>query len=121
LPAPPAPIPPAPLLRVIHKLCAYLHRHGPGFERLTAARERNNPDFAFLTDPQSPFRAYYDWVKFIQPMVAEEEKGLRQQQQQAAVAHAEADEPRATEGAALAHAHLASATSTAPHSVAGAP
>jgi hypothetical protein len=70
------------MLRAIHKLCAQMHNiskgsgggGASGVERLTAARERNNPLFAFLVDHASPYRAYYEYARFIQPMVAEEEK-----------------------------------------------
>jgi len=48
----------------------------------------NNPLFAFLADgaapgqPRSPYRAYFEWARFIQPMLAQEEKLLEEKKQQ---------------------------------------
>jgi len=76
------------VVQAIFKFTAQCHRQGgQAFEKLTAARERNNALFAFLVDPHSAYRPFYEWARFIQPMLAQEEKLLaekkqKQQQQQ---------------------------------------
>lgn len=73
LPAPPHPLPPVNVRAVIDTLCHRLFLHGSAFELLTRARERNNPQFAFLHASHAS-HAYFQWRRAIQPIIESEQK-----------------------------------------------
>ena len=49
------------LRRLIDKMAEYVAREGHEFERAIIDRERDNPDFDFLWEPQSRDGIYYKW------------------------------------------------------------
>lgn len=48
-------------LRKIHLMVENVVKYGPEFEAAIMARERNNPEFAFLFDTCMPDHVYYRW------------------------------------------------------------
>jgi calcium homeostasis endoplasmic reticulum protein len=54
---------------IIDKLAEFVARNGPDFEKMTLAKQQNNPKFSFLI-PGSEDYQYYQW------RVQEERKNL---------------------------------------------
>ncbi|KAK9477049.1 hypothetical protein V1514DRAFT_335015 [Lipomyces japonicus] len=48
-------------MRMIHAMVEHVFNHGPEFEAAIMARERFNPEFAFLFDQSLPDAVYYRW------------------------------------------------------------
>ncbi|EFX04854.1 pre-mRNA splicing factor [Grosmannia clavigera kw1407] len=55
--------PPGEIREVIEKTAGYAVRGGAGIEARLRENHGNNPRFSFVTSPDDPYNAYYEWRK----------------------------------------------------------
>lgn len=55
--------PPGEMREVIEKTAGYAVRGGAGIEARLRENHSNNPRFSFVTTPDDPYHAYYEWRK----------------------------------------------------------